>query len=262
MSTCLTCQVKRSFEQPLVDINTARPCQLCDYRKPRPRNPTLRLPGGNSRTTAPQTFCKSDGAPATVPVGEFSDEAVKISVHGANNDAISVICQDGENVVRLLRKATKMDAMAQALPLPRLKTIAVDSTPLSDDDRDEAAWLALPADLRVEAQAIVDSDHDDASTRRIKLRALRHLNKVTQEEAATIIARGRTTWADWENDQTKQLDASTLRVIAEKFNVTADWLIGRSGWAIHPATKKPLYLAVAQAIIDVKRGSKRGRPTK
>lgn len=76
-----------------------------------------------------------------------------------------------------------------------------------------------------------------------RLKKLRAINKINQQNLADIIGVSRSTVAMWETNSS-QPDYDTLKKIADFFNVSVDYLLGRTDDPSPP--KSPKYWALAK----------------
>ena len=81
----------------------------------------------------------------------------------------------------------------------------------------------------------------------VKLKELRKQARLTQAELAKIIGVNQNTYSYWESGKTK-IDNATLERLADQFNVTVDYLLGRT--TIHTTEKKKTLDVNAPSVSD------------
>ena len=83
----------------------------------------------------------------------------------------------------------------------------------------------------------------------MRLKELRKNNRLTQAEIAKIIGVNQNTYSYWENEKTK-IDNATLAKLADYFNVTIDYLLGRDeNTKNNPANQKGIKIPVLGHVV-------------
>lgn len=83
----------------------------------------------------------------------------------------------------------------------------------------------------------------------MRLKELRKNNRLTQAEIAKIIGVNQNTYSYWENEKTK-IDNATLAKLADYFNVTIDYLLGRDeNTKNSPANQKGIKIPVLGHVV-------------
>lgn len=247
-----------TIEHRVVQLESAR-------RRKRAQSPvvslgddTSRLPHRDSRSRDAKHVGDDRGSAAPSPITKLGYELINRRLHAEINDTSTVISQARENVVPFQRRREKMLGMTT----PQKRHIGLNN--VSPDLRSGGAieLAGFSPELIAVVEDLIDGKRDDLDARRARLRGLRHMADppLSQEEAGEQIGCGRTTWSNLENGITKEFGGYALVAIADYFNVTTDWLLGRSGWAIHPETRKRLLVAIGQALIEDSENRTRGRP--